>query len=134
MTTPMVFGKTERDAIAALRVLACANPINLLGVIERIADREFKAAHVAQMTQQSVTIPFGFLVTYSIEFGHPTGPCRHMSMSAPRLGRLPHPDAVELVAAELGFVGGLAGCAAVWIEELERGDGRHEAINLVQGI
>jgi hypothetical protein len=53
-----------------------------------------------------------------------------MSMSIVREGRVPHPDAVWLVAAELGFAGGLDACQT-WVEDLR--DGGH-AINVLQPL
>jgi hypothetical protein len=75
----------------------------------------------------------GFLLTYSVELGHPAGIARHMSMSSPAKGRLPTPEAVWMICQELGYVGSLAQCL-VWIEDLERGQEREKAINVVQPI
>ena len=84
------------------------------------------------MTAQTIRIdgPWPFFVTFSIETGQPVGPCRHMSMSIRREDRVPHPDAVWLIAAELGFVGGLDSCQA-WPERLNDGG---TAINVIQPI
>lgn len=58
---------------------------------------------------------------YASNTGVPVTPCH---------GRAPTPEAVWLIAEELGFVGSLQQCA-VWTEDIGQGD---KAINLVQPI
>lgn len=132
--TPLVLGEEQRAQLAELRELASAHPVDMKWLTETIADPSHKKKHMNQMTKQSVEIPFGFIITYSIENGHPVGTCRHMSMSSPAKGRLPSPEAVDMVAELLGFVGGFRACTC-WIEDLDRGvAGREKAINLVQPV
>jgi hypothetical protein len=131
MATPLIITEVERDQLRSLYELAQANPVDVAGLLERIKEPENKRHHMAQMTRQTVDIPLAFRVTFSIETGHPCGRCRHMSMSVQRLGRVPHPAAVWMIAQELGFWGGLDQCAAVWYEEL-LGHGR--ALNVVQPL
>ena len=83
-----------------------------------------------QMTRQSVAIPLDFLVTFSIETGHPVGTCRHMSMSVGKVGRIPNAHALWMIADLLGFTDNLDACT-VWREELQ---GHGVAINVVQPI
>jgi len=83
------------------------------------------------MTEQSVELPFGFLVTLSIETGHPGGDARHMSLSSPRAGRLPVPEALMMVGHELGFVGDYKAWDRIWLEDLQ---GHGKAVNAVQLI
>lgn len=130
MSTPLLIGPEQKKALQALRKLAAERPVDMLMVMERIKNRAGKAAHLRRMTQQTIEIPFGFMVTYSIELNHPCGTCRHMSMSSPVEGRVPSPSAVEMVMAELGFGGGIEQCQ-VWVENLE---GHGEAINVVQPL
>lgn len=131
--TPLVLGEVEREALQNLRDVAANHPVNIVDLIERIKHPGHKALHRRQMTKQTVLIPFGFLITYSVETGHPCGTCRHMSISSPARGRMPSPEAVDMIAQELGFVGGFRACTC-WIEDLERGEGPEKAINLVQPI
>jgi hypothetical protein len=57
-----------------------------------------------------------------------------MSMASPAKGRAPSPEAVDIIAGALGFVGGFRECS-VWLEDLERGgDEKQKAVNLVQPI
>lgn len=106
--TPLVIGPAELAALAALRERAASRPVDMPRLMEAIKTTDGKAAHSAQMRLQSVPIPLDFLVTFSIETGHPIGTCRHMSMSTGKRGRVPSPPAVWMVAETLGFVGGLA--------------------------
>jgi hypothetical protein len=131
--TPLVLGDEQHRALAELRELASAHPVNVQGLADKLAEPSYKAVHIAQMSRQTVIIPFGFTVTYSVELGHPTGACRHMSMSSPAQGRAPSPEAIDMIADALGFVGGHRACA-VWLEDLEHGDGKQKAVNLVQPL
>ena len=129
--TPLLIGPAERAALAALRERAAERPVDMRRLMEVIETPEGKAAYMRQMTAQSVRIPLAFMVTFSIETGHPVGTCRHMSMSVGKTGRVPSPEAVIMVAEALGFVGGLEACCGVWIEKLaEHG----QAVNLVQPV
>jgi hypothetical protein len=126
----LLIGPEQRDALASLREWAAGAPVDMRTLRERIGTAEGKAAHVAHMTAQTIELPVGFLVTFSIEVGHPCGVARHMSVSSRAEGRLPLPDAIWMIAEELGFAGGLETCF-VYPEEL-RGHGR--AINVVQPV
>lgn len=126
----LFIGPHERAKLAAVREVANANPVDMRTLPDRLNTPDGKAAHKAQMTAQSVDIPATYLVTFSVENGHPVGTCRHMSMSTSRKGRLPNPPAVWMVAELLGFVGDLLACS-VWIEDLQ---GHGEAINVVQPL
>lgn len=129
--TPLLIGPAELAALAELRERAAARPVDMPRLMEVINTPEGKAAHCAQMRAQSVRIPLNFVVTYSLETGHPIGPCRHMSMSSRKPGRVPSPEAMWLVAQALGFVGGFEECCLTWIETLVP-QGR--AINIVQPL
>jgi hypothetical protein len=132
MPTPLLIGPEERCALAALRELALAHPVDMPQLMGRIKTPDGKAKHMDQMTKQSIEIPFGFLVTFSVEVGHRIGTCRHMSMSSPKQGGLPTPQGVWMVAEALGFVGDSIedGTCMVWLEDLKQG----RAVNVVQPI
>lgn len=135
--TPLVIGEAQKAALRELREKAAANPIDMPPLMKRLETPEGKAAHMQQMNGLTIDIPLAFMVTFSIETNHPCGTCRHMSMSATRKGRTPIPEAVWMVAEELGFVGGLQSCV-VWPEDLQRGPqqrtDRAIAINVVQPL
>jgi hypothetical protein len=126
----LVIREDERAALRELVARAEAAPVDMLTLMLRLASAEGKAAHMAQMTAQSLMLSVGFVVTFSIELGHGGGAARHMSMSTQREGRVPHPEALWMVAEELGFVGGLEACDKVWPERLRQG----LAVNVVQLI
>lgn len=130
MATPLLIGPTERAQLTALRELANDHPIDMLALLHALKLPKGKALHRQQMTRQTVTLPLDFMVTMSIETGHPVGTCRHMSMSSPNRKRVPSPEAVWLVADLLGFTVGLWTCTH-WLEQLE-GHGR--AVNVLQPI
>jgi hypothetical protein len=133
--TPLIVGEAQRQALHKLRALAAANPLDMPTVMERLKTRAGTAAHMRQMTKQTIDIPLAFSVTFSIEVGHPVGTCRHMSMSSDRTGRLPTPEAVWMIAEELGFVDSLAACH-FWFEDVQGGASskRKQAVSLVQPL
>ena len=122
MATPLIVGPAEQAALAALRQAAVAAPVDMPRLMALLKTREGKRRHKRQMTAQSVRIPLDFVVTFSIETGHPVGTCRHMSMSSGARGRLPTPPAIWMVATELGFVGAIEQCHC-WLEDIELEDG-----------
>jgi len=131
MSTPLVIDNEVREQLKALVELADANPVDMPKLMERIKVPANKDHHRAQMTRQTIKIPLAFMVTFSIEHGHPCGPCRHISMSVQREGRVPSPEGIWMVAKELGFWGNIADCAAVWGEQLQ---GHGLAVNMVQPL
>lgn len=127
--TPLIIGDAEKTKLRELRELAAKHPVDMRGIEARLKLPKTKAAHMAQMTAQTIDIPMAYQLTFSIETGHPGGTARHMSMSVQRAGRLPNQYAVWMVAELLGFVGGLDQCDHVWLEDLK---GHGEAVNVVQ--
>jgi len=133
MATPLVVGPEQIVAFTALAKRAELHPVDMPSLMLKIASPEGKLLHMEQMSKQTVEVPFGFMVTYSIEDGHPSGRCRHLSMSSPVDGRVPNPIGVWMVAEHFGFKGGLDACY-VYEEDLLRGPSgkRNIAINIVQ--
>jgi hypothetical protein len=128
--TPLLIGPAERVELLRLRETAALHPVDISALRLRIGTREGKKKHLRQMTKQTIRLPAAFMVTFSIETGHPGGTMRHMSMSVQRQDRIPNHHAVWMVAQELGFTGGLEACMA-WPESL---NGHGRAINLVQFV
>jgi hypothetical protein len=126
----LIIGEEEREAMRKLRELAAEHPIEMQSLVKKLKDPAHKRRHMEQMTRQSIQLPVDFMLTYSIEHGHPAGTCRHMSLSVSRDGRVPNEHAVWMVADELGFVGGLEACMC-WQEDLL---GHGKAINVVQPV
>jgi hypothetical protein len=129
-STPLIIGETQKRELRVLRERAALEPVDVLEVLELIKTPEGEREHRDRMTVLSIPLPLAFLVTFSIETGHPAGTCRHMSMSSLRRGRLPIPEAVWMVCEELGFVGSLQACRT-WVEDLPDGE---KAINVVQPV
>lgn len=120
--------------IAVLRAHAAEHPVDMSVLAEQIKTRAGKRAHMDQMNSQTVDIPFGYLATFSIETNHPKGlTCRHLSISVDRPGMAPSFEAAWAIAEAFGFSGSLQQCS-IWPEELQRGAGRHVAVNLVQPL
>jgi len=130
MDTPLLINPEVRERIMYLLLLAEMHPVQMIGLSERLKIPEVKALHMAHMTKQTILIPLAFMVTFSIELGHPCGTCRHLSMSVQRKDRVPSPPGVWMVAQEFGFWGSLKSCA-VWLEDLA---GHGKAVNLVQPV
>lgn len=129
----MIVGEVEKAELRKLRFAAAQNPVDVTTLLARLKTHEGKRKHRSQMDRQSIPIPLAFLVTFSIENGHPIGTCRHLSVSSQRAGRVPTREAVWMVAEELGFTGSIEDCQ-VWLEDLMRGDGPAKAVNIVQPI
>jgi hypothetical protein len=130
MSTPLMLGPNERAALDSLRELANTRPVDMTVLVEALKHKAGKAAHMLQMTAQTIDIPLDFMVTFSIETGHPIGTCRHMSMSVGKKGRVPHPHAIWMVAEVLGFIDELDTCRC-WLEDLQ---GHGQAVNVVQPV
>jgi hypothetical protein len=128
--SPLIIGATQRQELAALRAKASAEPFDVLAILEQTKSKAGHEAHLERMKAFTIPIPTAFIVTFSIENGHPPGTCRHLSVSSRRHGRTPTPEAVWMIAEELGFIGGLQQCA-FWEEEIGEGD---KAINVVQPV
>jgi hypothetical protein len=126
-------GQKQIADLHDLRDRAASAPVHLPAVMVAVQTPDGKRRHMKAMDRLTVEIPIGFLVTLSIETGHPVGTCRHMSMSTARKGAAPTQEAVMMVARELGFVGDLSSCR-VWVEDLQRGNGRAKAVNVVQPV
>lgn len=125
----MIVGPEQTRALHGLRAAAAAAPVAIQKVAEAIQTPKGKAAHMDHMTRQTVVLPPDWLVTLSIETGHPCGACRHLSMATAD-GRLPHPVAVQIVAEELGWVGEVTASTG-WIEPLLQGG---NALHVIQPV
>lgn len=128
--SPLILGQTQREDLVRLRHKAVSEPVDARAVIEQIKSADGIEAHFKRMQEFTISIPTVFMVTFTIETGHPVGVCRHMSMSSNNRGRAPTPAAVWMVCQELGFTGGLEHCM-VRLEEIDGGD---KAISVVQPL
>lgn len=135
---PLIIGAAQRVILRDLRERAARDPVDVRGLAERLAEPSTKRAHMDRMNALSVDLPAAYLVTLSVEIGHPIGAARHMSMSSTRPGKTPTPEAVWMVCQELGFAGERFDGCEVWVEDLQRGPDpdrdRAQAINVVQPV
>lgn len=129
---PLIITQTMTASLRQLREDAAGKPVDMHKLSKKLATPKGKVAHANQMTAQSIIIPgpWPFVVTFSVESGHPCGLVRHMSMSLRREGRVPNAQAVWMVAEILGFSGGMNACRW-WVEDLE---GHGLAVNVVQPV
>lgn len=127
---PLIIGQAQKAAIARLREKAAAQPVNVQDALKMQKTPTGRVAHLARMRDLSIPIPTDFLVTFSVETGHPVGTCRHLSVSVGRHGRVPHPAAVLMICEEFGFNGGLESCQ-IWREDIGKGD---SAVNVIQPL
>lgn len=76
-----------------------------------------------------ITIPLGYDVAVSFEQQPPpVGLCMHLSISVKRKGKVPHDQAVRVIAREFGM---FIRDRVVWLEEFQPG---HYAVNIVEPI
>lgn len=128
--TALLLGAAELAALHELRELAARHPINAPALFKILQTARGERRHRAQMESQSLLVPFGFRVAFSVETGHPAGTVRHLSVSMTEPGRLPSPEAIWMIAEALGFAGGLEVCK-LWPEQLSAGG---TAINVAQPV
>ena len=130
MATPLIIGPDEEAKFAALSKYANEHTIYMPDVMKLIATKAGERKHLDRMSDYTISLPFGYTVTFDIEIGHPIGTCRHLSVAAPLKGRVPSPPAVWMIAEYFGFKGGYSNCR-VWDEDID--DGRI-TINVVQPL
>jgi len=128
--TPLLLGPDEQAALAALREKAAAHPVDMPPLLKRLQTADGKGSYLKWMLDElTIELPVAYAVSFSIETNHPGGrSARHLSMSVSRPGRTPIPEAVWMVAQELGFAGSIEQ-GVVWLEDLA--DDR-AAVNLLQ--
>lgn len=126
--TVLDIGPDEREALARLRKLAAARPIDVPAVSARLITKKARATFYKRMLEHSCVLAGSYAITFTLENeGDGRGLERHLSVfieaNSPRTktGRkggyddVPEPDEVWLIAAELGFVGDMEDCR-VWPE------------------
>jgi hypothetical protein len=123
----LLLGPEHIEALRRLREEAVRKPVDVRTLRSRLATEKGRTAIRDQMTAQTVEIPVGYLVSFSIEIGHPDhGVARHASMSVE--GHSPIREAIWWIVRELGFVGCLDDCY-IWNERLI---GHGEVVNVAQ--
>jgi hypothetical protein len=125
---PLVIGAVQKQQIATLRALAAENVMDTEAM--KTAAAKDIAAYRQMMTDLSVELPVGFLVTYSHERCEPFGVMQHISITVDAPNRSPHPAAVNMILAEFGMQP-FDQSLSVWIEHVSKTE---KAINVVQRL
>ncbi len=125
-----IMGTDDVEALHELRDRAAAEPVKLSNVMKEIKTAAGKERWTAFMETRKIVLPMGYTVVFSIEI-HPKCVARHVSVAHPAAGQRPHPIAMEMIAAELGFTGSIMTWGMIYMEDL--GDG-HTAVNGLQVI
>src|SRR5580765_7822714 len=133
---PLVIGAEQLRAIAAAIERAAKHPVTLEQLKAQAIDNvgfeltlEKRKAALGENWQrqnlsENVLLPFGYRAAISFEY-QPIGLCRHLSVSVDRKGKLPSPEAVDMIAKAFGCEHPLD---APWLEEFSPG---HVAVNIV---
>lgn len=135
MSTPFVMTPEIQAQLADLRILAESEerklPVSLLKLYSRGFDPDDPKTRTKSLypLDQTLELPLGWKVTFSVE-EQPFGWARHMSMSAPAKGRVPHPVAVEWTMQALGFHRPLDACF-IYPEKYDNG---RTAINIIEPV
>ena len=122
---PLVVADAERAMIRRVIDHAARNVISRDRLQRTIAGEE---KPVGDNPDFACVIPVGYRCVYSLE-EQPLGVCRHLSISVLGEGGAPNEAAVEMLATEFGFRGGLEDMAHVWTEPVSAGK---IAVNLLQ--
>ena len=131
----LILGPEQKQALADLKAKAEASPLHMPSVHFRLNQPGGLDQHMADMTAYTLKIPATYAVTFTIDDEvNESHKARHLSMSTATPGKVPHMQAVVMVAKELGFV--FTGAdqsvlteGAMWLEDI--GDGQ-KAVNVVQ--
>lgn len=130
----LIIGPDERAAIAELVAVASAEPPFDPKAVMAMADTEAGVDAIRDyMLTHSLLLPIGYRVTYSREVqpkAPPPGLCHHLSISVDRPGKLPSPEAVEMILQEFGM-GTLDEADAMWVEDIGPGE---RAVNVVRVV
>lgn len=125
---PLIIGAQQKVEIAALRQLAAENVMDTEAM--KTASVKDIAAYRQMMTELSIELPKGFLVTYSHERVPELGVCQHISISVEAPNRAPHPAAVNMILDAFGMQS-IDLSVSVWMEDVSRTE---KAINVVQKL
>ena len=127
---PLIIDENGRRLITDLCARAAAAPVAMDELTKLMETPGGAEKHMARMTAQTIELPVGFVVTYSVETGHPAGTVRHLSVSVDADDRLPSRHAVVMIAEEFGFAGGFTDWF-IWREQFAN---RGVAINVAQPL
>lgn len=131
---PLLIGDDERRALRYLAARAAIHPVNLETLAATLKTPAGERRHKRRMLTQSMALPIDFIVTFSINCGAGIM-TRHMTLGIDMKKsrvlsgiEIARPEAIWLVAEQLGFRYGLENC---WLSP-ETLDGEWIAVSLVQ--
>lgn len=133
--TPFVMSPEVEAQLAALRSLAESDerklPVDLLKLYSQGFDPEDPRTRTKSLypLDQTLELPLGWKVTFSVE-EQPFGWARHLSMSSPAKGKLPHPVTLAWTMKALGFARKLPACF-VYPEKYAEG---RIAVNVIEPV
>ena len=122
----LMVGEAEKQQIKNLIAFAALHPYST-EQLKKIIAGELKAPGDSALN--NISLPVGFNVTYTVE-EQPFGKARHISVSVDRPGKLPAPEAVDMILEEFGFRGRLMDKTPgvhFWVEA-------EKAINVVEAL
>lgn len=125
MPTPLIITEEVRENARKAVAHAEANTVSI-ETMRALAAGE--ALPRGMFLEFEVPVKFRVVFTHEV---HPGGLMRHMSMSSPIPGRLPHPVGLQEVMRLLGFKRPLNNAYHVWPEQIGP---NHEAINVIEPI
>lgn len=130
--TVFMLGADEQDAINAALERARKRPVPLAEVIRHKHSKQ--GANVLLLKDrpmppperhiEQVMLPFGYRLAISCE-EQPVGFVAHLSLSSPAHGKVPRPEAMDMVLVATGLN---KAEREVWLEEFDPG---HFAVNVV---
>ena len=121
----LVIGPSEKEILKKLKENAEQNVFSFDDLLDMYNKR---VPIVGEREGFTCTIPATFRIAYSIE-EHPLKDgkgfkkLRHASISVPEIGKLPNPEACNMIIEELGYKNKLDGCV-VHVED--------RAINIIE--
>jgi hypothetical protein len=122
---PLIVTDTERALIRGMIAHAERNVISIERFQRMIIGEE---KPVGDDPDFVCVIPLGYRCVFTLD-EQPCGLCRHLSVSVLGQGAAPNPAAVEMLAAEFGFRGGVKDMFAVWTEPVPP---KKVAVNFLQ--
>jgi hypothetical protein len=131
----LILGPEQKQALADLKAKAEASPLHMPSVHFRLNQPGGLDQHQADMEAYTIQIPATYTVSFTIDDDVNEGhKARHLSMSTATPGKVPHMQALVMVAKELGFnfTGedqSVLTEGAMWLEDVGNGQ---KAVNMIQ--
>lgn len=99
MPTVLVMGDEEKQKLEDLKAYAEEHPLTM----DDLLDIMHGAPAPGDRPEYTCLIPFDYKVVFTIEPNARQVPIRHLSISVKAKGRLPLPEACQMIMVHLGF-------------------------------